>query len=138
MGLKNRNFDEQDIVFVVPGAQAADANLAAAFAKFQGFIKNIYAVLHAAGTTGTQTVDLNKNGTTVWTGSTKIAFATGSATPTYDAVSAANQLVAKGDKFSIDNDAVHSGTPGEMLTVHVRLSRKYPGAVTNLAPSALS
>lgn len=226
MGIKIRNLDEQDIVLVAGGTQAAGNNKDIDFAGFRGFISNIYAQLDVDGADGSQISDIHKNGVTIFTNAPKLTHGpnvgaavftggglndataggnhtanqtnlfeveidatgtpdtfkwrknggaytaavaiTGSAqtlsdgvTITFaattghtlankwaitavdarvasvDAVSAANQLVAKGDKFSLDVDSVHSGTVGQGLAVHIRISKRSRRAVGSVAPSAL-
>lgn len=132
MGLKARNLDEQIIELVVGGDQAAATDLAADYAEFAGWIKNIYAKMGVAGVTGNHDTDLNVNGTSILV-STKIRFATGVTTATYPALT--SQSVAKGDRFSIDNDAIQT-TPAKGQVIQIVISKRSPGAVRNLAPSA--
>ena len=136
--IQAKNMGYQDIVLRNPDTQATLVAADYDFAQFDGFIENIWAVLDAAGTTNSQVVEVEKNGTTIFTGSTLITFTTLVSPNAYDPVSAANRLVTKGDKFSIDVDSVHSGTAAKGLAVHIRLSPKARNAsVLNQAPSAL-
>ena len=137
MAIRTKNIGEQIIEFVVPALQAADTNLAIAFADFDGFIKNIYAEVLAAGTTGNQKIDIHKNGVTIFGGATKINIATGVTTATYDTVTDLLAQIVKGDKLSLDLDTVHT-TPADGLIVQMRIVRKRPGALTNVAPASLN
>jgi len=138
MAIRTKNIGEQIIEFVVPALQAADTNLAIAFADFDGFIKNIYAELITAGITGNQKVDIHKNGVTIFGGATKINFATTSKTATYDTVTDVLAQIVKGDLLSLDVDSIHSGTAGDGLLVQMRIVRGRPGALTNVAPASLN
>lgn len=133
MGLLVRGHDEIHVSLFVAAAQAADTNLAA-FRLPAGpgwWLKDLQAKLIAAGITDVQTVDINKNGTSL-IGGTKISFATTSATPTYPTL---GEITADpGDIISVDNDAVHSGTPGEGLIIDMVWTRIPQAGVTNSGP----
>ncbi len=93
---------------------------------FDGYILDggIGATVDTAGTTGTMTIDANKNGTAIL--STKISIET---TET-DSRTAATQPVLKpdmkkfliGDRFSFDIDAIAS-TPAKGLTIYMNVVR---------------
>lgn len=140
MGIKKRNLDEQHIVLQGQGAAAADNHLMAAYAEFDYYIKNVYAEVAVAGVTGSMIADVNKNGTTIFSASAKITFTSATSVNTYSALTSGMEKGNKGDKFSLDIDSIHSGTPAEHLTVHIVLTRKEPqggSTPTNVAPSAL-
>jgi hypothetical protein len=139
MGIKKRNLDEQHIVLQGKGgALAADANIAVEFAEFDYHVKNVYAEVLAVGTTGSTVVDVNKNGTTIFSGAGKITFTT-LVTAAIDTLAAGMNTGSKGDKFSLDIDSIHT-TPPEHLVVHIVLTKREPrggSTPTNVAPSAL-
>jgi hypothetical protein len=126
------------MVLKSPGTQTAAVGKDWDFVLKDGKIVNVYAILRTAGITGTQIVDLNKNGTTVFgAGTVKISFATTVPTATYDPLASLN--VAKGDKISIDVDSIHSGTAAVELTVIVDIEFKTGQAVeTHLSPALLN
>lgn len=86
-----------------------------------GTINEVVAYLDTAGTTGTQTIDINKNGTTIL--STKITIDTTekssrtAATPSVLSVTS----VTVGDIFTIDVDGVHT-TVAKGLTVIIKIT----------------
>ena len=91
---------------------------------FPCILKGVLASLGTAGTTGTSNTDIRKNGTSIFaSGATAIQFASGSATPTYGAVAAANPPVfAKGDVVNVQNTVVHT-TPGVNLSIALNFQR---------------
>lgn len=135
MGIQQRNRDEQIIAFRIPGNQAAGTYKNWDFAEFDGVIANIYAEVRTAGVTGSMVVDVNKNGTTVFSDGTKITFTSAASVNAYSAVADATRQVAKGDKISVDVDSVHT-TPAVDLTVYVVLTRRNLGDLRNQSPVA--
>jgi hypothetical protein len=121
--IKLRQTEELLVTLNLPGAQAADLNLASFLVPFACRLKAIYAKLTVSGTTGTSVYDVNKNGTTIYS-STKLTFGTGSVDPvSYAALTADPTLFAKGDVISVDIDTAHSGTPAEGLVLQLVLQR---------------
>lgn len=94
---------------------------------FDGYILDggVGATVDTAGTTGSTTIDINKNGSTIL--STKITIESGQTTSRYTTTT---QPVLKpemkkfvvGDRFSFDIDAV-STTPAKGLTVYLNVVR---------------
>jgi len=126
-----------DSVLKNAGANAADANVDAVYAPFDGFISNVYKDQVSGPAGSAEIIDIHKNGTTIFATATKITTADGGVVRTYSALTS-NQ-VAKGDRITMDIDQAGSGTPGENASVHIRFSafRVENDAVTNVAPSAL-
>jgi len=123
MGIKVRNLDE--IVVKLQGqggALAADANLDGFVVPFACKLKAIFARVLAAGTTGTMIVDVNKNGTTIFSGAAKLTWASASVSPTYAAYTTDPADFVEGDRIGLDIDSVHT-TPAEGLIVELVLSR---------------
>ena len=134
MGIENRHLNEQRLVLKVPGDAAAAAHVDWGFADFDGYIDNIWAEVGTAGVTGSMVVDVNLNGTTIFSAAGKITFGAAVSPSSYSAL--ATPRVSKGDKISMDIDSVHT-TEAINLTVYIVLRRKGHQTVTNLAPSAL-
>ena len=138
MGIAVRNVDYQVVQLRNPGTQAAAVARDVALAEMDGYIANIYAELETAGTTGNQISDIHRAAAagasaTIFTGATKITHATTSRTATYSAVSATEQKVKKGDRFSLDVDSIHT-TAAIGLVVYIHIKKRDPGAVKNVAP----
>lgn len=86
---------------------------------FAGTITAIGAYVDVAGTTGTMTIDVNKNGTTVMS-ATKITIDTTEKSSRTAAVAPVltTTALAAGDLVTIDVDAIHT-TPAKGLTVRL-------------------
>ncbi len=120
--IKIRQHEELLVTLNYPLAQAADANVASFLVPFACRLKAIYAKLTVAGTTLTSVYDVNKNGTTIYSGS-KLEFATTAVDPVaYNALSADPTEFVKGDVLSLDCDTAHT-TPAEGLVVQLVLQR---------------
>ncbi len=88
---------------------------------FKGFVTGVGATVDTAGTTGTMTVDVNKNGTSILSG--KITIATGETDsrdyPTQPVI--VTQPFVVGDIFTFDLDTIQT-TPAKGLTIFLNLS----------------
>lgn len=111
------------------GAQSYDFSEPMPFA---GFIKAVWAYENTAGTTGTESVDLTKNGSTLVSAGTLFSFATTSKTATYGTPTTNPPTVAKGDILAISVTTVHTSTAGTDLGVYCVISRQ-----RGVAPPAL-
>ncbi|MCI0348998.1 MAG: hypothetical protein L0Z53_06190 [Acidobacteriales bacterium] len=92
----------------MPGTQSAGTNKRFFLVPFACRLKAIFGKLGTAGTTGNQVNDINKNGTSIFSGATKLNFATGATAATYGALSADPTDFAKGDVISVDVDSIHT------------------------------
>lgn len=108
----------------VAGTQSAADNLGLSMAPFNGVIDAIYAKLGTAGVTGTQITDLKKNGTSIFSGSTKLNFGDGTTACTYGALSTNPTPVAKGDIIRVQTTQVNSGTPAKDLIIYIVYTRQ--------------
>lgn len=139
MGIKKSGLDEQWITLTGRGAAAADANIDADFAQFDFVIGNVYAEVAAAGVTGSMVVDVNIDGTTIFSSSGKITFTSAATANAYDSL--ATSSGSKGARFSLDIDSIHSGTAAEGLVVHIQLLKARRGTsgktATNTDPASL-
>lgn len=139
MGLKKHNLDEQWLVLVNPGTQAATVDRAIGIAEFgEGArIANVYATLSSSGN-GDMVVEVKKNGTTLFgAGANKIKFASGETVGgVVDPISDTDQRVLKGDRFTLDVNSVPGG-PGSGLSVHIQILRHYRRAAGTASPAAL-
>lgn len=86
---------------------------------FTGTITEIGAYVDTAGSTGTMTVDINKNGTTLMTAN-KVTLDTGEKSSRTAATAAAltTTAITAGDLITIDVDAIHT-TPAKGLTIRI-------------------
>lgn len=108
MGIKQRNRDDILVNLSVPGTQSAAVNKQTFVVPFACRLTHIYALLGTAGTTGSQIVDVNKNGTTIFTGATKLTFPSTVAAATYDTFSTDPPVFVKGDRITVDVDSIHT------------------------------
>lgn len=88
-----------------------------------GVIKAIYAKLGTAGTTNTQTTDIQKNGSSIAATGTALSFPTGVTAATYNALTTNPTPVAVGDILAAVNTAVHS-TPAVDCAIAVVIQRE--------------
>ena len=117
----------QVITFQYPLTAAVGTDVASRF--YSDKVYRVYgarAILATAGTTGTLTVDINKNGTTMFT--TKPTVASGVNVGS-DFTADNNTSLAVSDYVSIDIDAIHT-TAGSGLQVQLYIGATYD---TNLA-----
>lgn len=127
--LKNRA--EEFETLSAPGVQAASANaIQTTLCPYvNAYVKAVIARVRTAGTTGTQTVELRKNGTAIGGGGVAtFTFASTATVPTYG-VGTVQVTATKGDTFSIVNTAVHT-TPAVDLSVIItfgRVREVFPG-----------
>lgn len=91
-------------------------------APFTGYITDVGATVDTAGTTGTTTIDINKNGSSIMT--TKItidsAEKTSRTAATPSVINGTMQSFQLGDIFTFDVDAINT-TPAKGLTVFMNL-----------------
>jgi hypothetical protein len=137
-----KNLGEEVFVLDKAGVVAATTGQDYFIAPFNGFISGIYASVGLMGTDGTGSptqdvlVDLMKNGTTIFSGATKINFThalmVGTAnTPLsasgYAALTTDPPVVSKGDKIRLDVTQILNGTsptqPSD-LSVYVVIRKK--------------
>jgi hypothetical protein len=92
-----------------PGTMTA-ATIAVFIAPFPLVIRGILARAGAAGTTGTSNTDVRINGVSIFaSGAAGVQFASGSTTPTYGTIAAANPpTLKKGDVVTVVNTVVHT------------------------------
>jgi len=106
----------------VDGLLAVSNAVATWVAPFPGRIVNVTAGINVAGTSGTHTFDVNKNGTTIFTTQSPRPSILTTATKTAAAVVPAVTTFAAGDQFSLDVDVVsHASTGGVGATVSLSI-----------------
>jgi hypothetical protein len=136
-----RNLSEERLEFVKLGAAAVANSIDNVCVPYTGYIKAVYAVFGVMGTDGTGAptqdviADIKKNGTSIFSGATKLNWAhagqLGTAnTPTpassYGALSTNPTLVNKGDFLRLDITQILNGTSPTQptdLTVHIVIGR---------------
>ncbi|KKN13856.1 hypothetical protein LCGC14_1002070 [marine sediment metagenome] len=125
--IKLQDRDDFKVFISVPGTQTTGKKYVFVM-PFAGWLKAVYSKLGTAGVTGTQTVDINKGGSSVL--GTLITFATTNVDPNLAAVFTADPTsFAKGDFVSVDVDAIHSGTAAIDLSVALVFSRNKPAGI---------
>ena len=128
--LKNRN------EFLVFAGKAGAAATGAYFTLKLPFACDLAAIdgkVRVAGTTGTQTTDIQKNGTSIFSGAGKLDFASGATAATYGARTADPTAFVKGDILTFNITAIHT-TPATDTAVSVTLRRSVsqPKAVSTI------
>ena len=126
--LKNRN------EFLIVASNRAGAAATGAYfafkAPFAFDLAAIDAKVRVAGTTGTQNTDIQKNGTSIFSGAVKVDFASGATAATYGALTASPTQFAKGDVLTVNITAIHT-TPATdtCLSLTIRRSTSAPKGI---------
>lgn len=133
MGIRVKNQHQYMINLSIPGtAVTAATNKACAIIPFPAKISNVYATCSSGGSGSTNSiVDVNLNGTTIFSAATKITFAATTGVATYSALSNNPTNVTAGSIISLDTDAVSTSLSN--VNVVVTLTRTNIGAATNIA-----
>ena len=139
--IRVRNLGEERIELQKAGAAAVANDIDNFIVPYNGFIKAIYAVFGVMGTDGTGAptqdviADLKKNGTSIFSGATKINWAhagqvgtanTSTSASSYGALTTNPTAVKKGDFLRLDITQILNGTSPTQptdLVVHVVISR---------------
>lgn len=103
------------------GAQSYDFSEPMPFA---GYIKAVWAYENTAGTTGTESVDLTKNGSSLVSSGTLFTFATTSKIAGYGTPTTNPPTVAKGDILALSVTTVHTSTAGTDLVAAIVIGRQ--------------
>lgn len=108
--------------FAVTGTIAVATGKSRIYLEHDYVVETVRAAVHTAPAGAALVVDVNKNGTTIYTDQANrpsIAVGTNSATGNNPAVT----TLAAGDYLTVDVDQVGSATAGADLTVTVRVRR---------------
>ena len=125
--IKVRDKDDFEVFISVPGTQTTGTKYVFVM-PFAGWLKAVYSKLGTAGVTGTQTVDINIGGSSIF--GTLITFATTKVDPNLAAVLTTDPTsFAKGDFVDLSVDAIHSGTAAIDLSVVLVFSRNKPAGI---------
>ncbi|KKM91629.1 hypothetical protein LCGC14_1226580 [marine sediment metagenome] len=124
--IRIRNVDDFEVYVSDPGTQSTGKKYFFT-APFDCWLKAMYAKVGTAGTTGTQTTDINDEGSSIFA-SGGIAFASAAVNPTYAALTNDPHFFSKGDRIDVTNDAVNT-TPATDLSVVLVFSRVKPRRV---------
>lgn len=115
----------QVLAHYIAGVQTAAAKKVSFLVPFAATIADVRAYLDTAPTGAAFVLDVNINGTTVFTtqgNRPTIAIAGNASTTTLpDVVS-----VAAGDRITVDVDVIGSGTAGSDLSIAISLKRQHP------------
>jgi hypothetical protein len=132
MGIRIKNQHHHILTLKASLTLSATTNKDFALVPFAGKISNIYATCSTVGTGNTNSIiDINKNGTTIFSQAPKITISTQSTTVSYSTFTSQPTDVAAGDIISMDIDSVGSGMAN--LLVSVVITRTGVGAETNVA-----
>lgn len=134
MGIRTKNLHNKILELKVNGTLSATTNLNSVMVPFYGFISNIVATFSSHGTGANPILDVNKNGTTVFSAATKITGNTGSSTFGYSDLSSDHFGVSPGDIISLDVDT--GGTGAVNALVNITISKtpvKQPSHLVNQA-----
>ena len=127
MGIRVKNLQHKVYEFVCRGNATAANNKDSHVVQFPGYISNCLGVCKDGGASTASVVDINKNGTTIFGGATKVSFsAAAPAVVSYATLTANPTPVAAGDVLSMDVDSC--STTASNLTVLVTVTRT--GVVT--------
>jgi len=121
--IKLQDRDDFKVFISVPGTQTTGKKFVLVM-PFAGWLKAVYSKLGTAGVTGSQTVDINKGGSSIL--GTLITFATTVVDPTDAVLTTDPTSFAKGDFVDLSVDAIHSGTAAIDLSVVLVFSRNKP------------
>jgi hypothetical protein len=122
IGLKSR-YEFEDFSAGCPGTLTTSSLCGIYVVPFACQLKGVLARLGTAGGTQATIVDIQKNGSSIFSGATKVNFAASSQTPTYGALSVNPTTFVKGDILKIAVTQVGS-TPGPAdLALGINLQR---------------
>lgn len=126
--IKIKNVGEFTIKLGLPGNASTGLKLVELI-PFACQLKAIYAKSRTAGATGTQTVDVFRNGTTIFSGATLINQATGVTANTYGALTTNPTQFVKGDQVSISVTTVNTTPAVDWVVILVFQRLRGTGAV---------
>ena len=122
MGIRVKNLSNIVIALRAAGTLTATANKDCAKVPFTGMISNIVAKIADGGSGATNTIaDLNLNGTTLFSESTKITLASTTGVASYGALTTDPTPVTYGSILSLDVDQI--STTASNLIVEVTISK---------------
>ena len=100
-------------------------------ASFDGCIHRVVIYVDTNGTTSSMIVDINKNGSSIISGGTKIslASATSSAEGNNESPGGMSGLFVQGDLFTFDIDQIHT-TPAQGLSIELHMTRRTVNTLT--------
>ena len=130
MGIRSKNLHHHIITLRSAGTLTAATDKDVAKALFSGFITNIVGKVTSGGTGATNTiVDVNLNGTTLFSAATKITFASTTGVASYSALSSEPVSVTYGSMFTLDVDSIASAPKN--CTVQITVSKTPVAAAGN-------
>jgi len=109
--------------FTVPGSLFADTDVAPTIIVHgEWTIIKVYAYVKTAPSGASILIDINKNGTSIWssTQGNRLTIPSGAGDQAYTQTSFDTTSLAEGDRLTIDIDQVGSTTRGSDLTVEVK------------------
>jgi hypothetical protein len=119
MGIRIKNLHNYILRLRVNSTLSATTDKDCVVAPFAGQISNVFSTFTTLGTAAHPILDVHKNGTTIFSASTKITGTTTSGVMSYSALSSPN--VDAGDIFTLDVDT--SGTAAVNATVLITITR---------------
>ena len=130
MGIRTKNLHHHIITLRSAGTLTAASDKDVAKALFDGFITNIVGKVTSGGTGSTNTiVDVNLNGTTLFSTATKMTFASTTGIASYSPLSNEPVSVTYGSMFTLDVDSV--ALAPKNLVVQITVSKNQMEAAGN-------
>lgn len=118
--LKNQGEVVENLQLI--GAQAVGTEKAIYVVPFAVQLKAIFAKLGTAGVTGSQIVEIKKNGVTIFSDAVKLTFATAVQAATYGPLTVNPTKFAKGDVITVDITQIHT-TPAKGCSILLTFQR---------------
>lgn len=131
MSIKLRNIGEFTFNVSVLGTVATGLK-SGLLIPFSCQLKAIYAKSRVAGTTGTQTVDVLKNGTTIFSGAVLINEATTATANTYGPLTVNPTTFVKGDQVTINVATVNTTPATDWVCILTFQRQKGTGLVATM------
>ena len=123
--LQSQRALRRTVVLPVAGAQTVGADKIGFVMPEAGDLRTVHAYLGTVNTGATFIVDVNKNGTTVFTTQTRRpTIAAGAATKSAESGVIEVTSLAKGDRVTVDVDQVGSTVAGTNLSVTITYDAK--------------
>jgi hypothetical protein len=121
--IANKNLNEFILQLDIPGVQSVANDQAANVVPCDGFLSALLVRLDTAPSAGgTQVTDVKLNGTSIFSGGTKVNFASGARVPTYGAFTTNPTPVSKGDTITLQTTTA-GATVGKNLAVLITIRR---------------
>jgi len=123
MSIKPKHRAEELVDFTGLAGNATTGAKNTYLVPYDCVLKALFARVRTAGVTGTMSIDVQKNGTTIFSTTSRIDFASGSTTPTYGTLSANPTKFTKGDIITTNVISIHSGSAAVDTAIQMVLQK---------------